>query len=99
MPNQNRGMLLRELGDLPAVLAALDAAVGVAPDDAYLRRTRVHCRVQAGQLAGALEDFSRATTVQPELAKQYSDRAAVYERLGQPALAEQDRAAASRLRT
>lgn len=82
---------------LPAALADLDLAVRIAPEDPYIRRTRAHARVEAGELGGAAEDFTRAIEAEPKFARQYLDRAAVYERLGQPALAEQDRATASRL--
>src|SRR5262249_21350681 len=59
--------------------------------------TRAHARAEAGELAGAAEDFSRVIAVQPELAQQCRDRATVYERPGGPSLAGQDRAAVSRL--
>jgi Flp pilus assembly protein TadD len=96
-PAKGRGMLRQRRGDLVGALADFDTAIRVAPGDPYLRRTRGHARAEAEQLAGAVDDFSRAIAVQPEFAQQYIDRAAVYERLGQPFLAEQDRVKASRL--
>ena len=96
-PAKHRGMMLQRMGNLPAAPAALDLAVRIAPEDPYIRRTRAHARLEEGDLAGAAEDFTRASEAEPEFARQYLDRAAVYERLGQPELAEQDRAAVSRL--
>lgn len=97
MPAKVRGMLLEKLGNLPTALESFDLAVRIAPDDLYHRRSRGHCRAAVGDLLGAIEDFTRAIEVQPEFAQQYLDRAAIYERLGQASLAEQDRAAVSRL--
>ena len=96
-PAKGRGMLRQQQGDLSGALADFEAAVRVAPNDPHLRRTRGHARAEAGDMAGAADDFSRAIDLQPDFAPQYLDRAAVYERLDQPALAEQDRIIASRL--
>jgi tetratricopeptide (TPR) repeat protein len=97
LPAKHRGMLLQKMGELSRALADFDLAVSIAPDDAYTLRTRGHARHQAGEFLGAVQDFSRAIALQPEFAQQYLDRAAIYERLGQDALAKEDRATASGL--
>lgn len=97
VPAKNRGMMLHKMGDIAAALLSFDVAVRIAPDDPYHRRARAHARLEEGQLQGAAEDFTHAIESQPEFAQQYLDRAGVYERLNQAALAEQDKATAARL--
>ncbi len=52
-------LLVRE-GDWLAAVAALDGAVGMAPDDGSLRKLRAEARMHAGDIAGAAADAADA---------------------------------------
>ena len=88
------------LDGIPARRQWLDEAVALAPDDPDLRNNRAVERERWDDLAGALEDYRRATALDPCVALYRTNAAEVLARLGRAdeALAMLDGVAARRAR-
>jgi len=71
------------------------AQIAARPRDPYPYQLRGESRVQAGDLKGALADYSKALDLQP-LPVRYAGRAAIYRAMGQPEKAETDLTASVR---
>lgn len=92
-----QGDALRNLGRLPEALAAYDAALSAAPQDAVIHCKRGLALKDLGRLPEALASLERGIELQPQLAPAHMDRANVLQDLGRlpDALAAYDRAVAS----
>jgi tetratricopeptide (TPR) repeat protein len=69
-----KGTMLHKLGRLPEALAALDRAVGIAPEDVTILRTRAAIRAEAGMLIEAIADLDCAVRLQPEFKFSIAER-------------------------
>ncbi|WP_170231368.1 tetratricopeptide repeat protein [Pseudonocardia kunmingensis] len=89
----SRARLLIQIGDLDQALKDANDAIATLPDEsAYILRGHVHRR--NGDLESCLQDYSRAIQLCLESPDFLSERADVYEMLGNAEEAENDRAAA-----
>ncbi len=75
-------------GDLSAARDHLNAALQLAPDNGELALTLGHIKLNAGEWAAALADYTTAARLIPNLAAAHSSRALALQLLGQPKQAE-----------
>ncbi len=92
--HSNRGMVLRELGQLEAALASYDQAIKINPHFAQAYSNRGEVLKELKQFDASLASCSQAITLQPDFAEAYSNQANVLKelKLWDAALASCDRA-------
>ncbi|GFR50134.1 hypothetical protein Agub_g12286 [Astrephomene gubernaculifera] len=79
-----RGVLLQSCGRLEEALQDLDAAIALMqPPSATVFRNRAQARRELGDHEGAVQDLTRAITLDPSDLLSYSRRAHCYRRMGQ----------------
>jgi tetratricopeptide (TPR) repeat protein len=93
-----RGRARLELGEPRAAIDDFNAALKLAPDLAFDLYWRGKAHLAIEDWDSAIRDFTAAVEREPMATDAYAGRAAAYEQTGQPALAEQDRRQAQRLR-
>lgn len=95
LPYHNRANILVKMDNYAAAIAEYTKAVGIltGADDLWeskVRRARAIAYTKAGDLQGAIGDYSRLTELDPDSADVYVDRAAAFGRLGRYKLAIAD---------
>jgi len=72
--HNNRGLVLRELGQLDAAIAAYDKAIAIAPDyvDAYSNRGNALAELK--QFSAAIASYNKAVAIRPDFAQAYFNR-------------------------
>ena len=72
--HNNRGLVLRELGQLDAAIAAYDKATAIAPDyvDAYTNRGNALAELK--QFNAAIASYNKAIAIRPDFAHAYLNR-------------------------
>lgn len=75
------GGILRQLGDLPGALAALDRAIRVTPVNASLQRNRANLLLELGRPGDAADGAEESIRIQPDHAYGWFLRAVALERL------------------
>ena len=78
----NRGVELKQKGDLDGALKDYDAALGLNPGDFFAFNNRANVRRDKGDIPGAVADYSEAVRLEPAYAAAYVNRGLVQERLG-----------------
>jgi tetratricopeptide (TPR) repeat protein len=70
-----------EQNDLPAALASLDRAIAWAPAEPNAFRLRAHCRLEANDVQGSLDDFNRLIELNGRYVPAYTGRSMAFQRL------------------
>ena len=72
--HNNRGLVLRELGQLDAAIAAYDKAIAIAPDyvDAYSNRGNALAELK--KFGAAIASYNKAIAIKPDFAQAYLNR-------------------------
>jgi tetratricopeptide (TPR) repeat protein len=78
----NRGVELKQKGDLDAALKDYDAAIALNPVDFFAFNNRANVRRDKGDVAGAIADYSEAARLEPDYAAAYLNRGLLQERIG-----------------
>lgn len=78
----NRGVELKQKGDLDAALKDYDEAIRLNPADHFAFNNRANVRRDKGDIAGAIGDYSEAVRLEPAYAAAYTSRGLVHERAG-----------------
>ena len=78
----NRGVELKQKGDLDAALKDYDASIRLNPGDFFAFNNRANVRRDKGDIAGAIADYSEAVRLEPAYAAAYTSRGLVQERAG-----------------
>jgi tetratricopeptide (TPR) repeat protein len=78
----NRGVELKQKGDLDGALKDYDAAIRLNPADFFAFNNRANVRRDKGDLAGAIADYGEAARLEPAYAAAYVNRGLVQERIG-----------------
>ena len=82
--HNNRGLVLRELGQLDAAIAAYDKAIAIAPDyvDAYSNRGNALAELR--QFTAAIASYDKAISIRPDFAQAHHNRGNALMELKQP---------------
>jgi len=80
--HNNRGVELKQKGDLDAALKDYDAALRLNPGDFFAFNNRANIRRDKGDIAGAIADYTQAVRLEPAYAAAYVNRGLVQERGG-----------------
>ena len=78
----NRGVELKQKGDLDAALKDYDAALTLNPNDFFAFNNRANVRRDKGDIPGAISDYTEAVRLEPAYAAAYVNRGLVQERAG-----------------
>jgi tetratricopeptide (TPR) repeat protein len=78
----NRGVELKQRGDLDGALKDYDAAIALNPADFFAFNNRANVRRDKSDLAGAIADYTEAVRLEPAYAAAYVNRGLVQERAG-----------------
>ena len=72
--HNNRGLVLRELGQLDAAIAAYDKAIAIAPDyvDAYSNRG--NALAEQAKFSAAIASYNKALAIRPDFVQAYLNR-------------------------
>lgn len=81
-PFTNKGLLLCELGRLPAALACFDRAIAIKSDDALARFNRANLLQRMGRVIDALQDYEQAIAIKRDFAQAYYNRGILLSQLG-----------------
>jgi tetratricopeptide (TPR) repeat protein len=87
----NWGHALAGLGQEAEAIELYHAALGMNPDAAIARVYLAEALLEREQFEPALAELAKAEVLAPEFAAIYTTRAAIFERLGQPDLAQRAR--------
>jgi tetratricopeptide (TPR) repeat protein len=77
----NLGLILFSEGDIQGAIRHYDQAINIC-DDVLIYNNRGRAYMELGRYQRALEDFNRATDLQPDYADTYSNRGMAYAKLG-----------------
>jgi tetratricopeptide (TPR) repeat protein len=80
--HNNRGVELKQKGDLDAALKDYDAALGLNPADFFAFNNRANIRRDKGDTAGAIADYTEAVRLEPAYVAAFVNRGLVQERAG-----------------
>lgn len=78
----NRGVELKQKGDLDAALTDYDTSIRLNPGDFFAFNNRANVRRDKGDIAGAIADYSEAVRLEPGYASAFTSRGLVQERAG-----------------
>jgi tetratricopeptide (TPR) repeat protein len=78
----NRGVELKQKGDLDGALKDYDEAIKLNPGEYFAFNNRANVRRDKGDLAGAIADYTEAVRLEPAYAAAYTSRGLVLERTG-----------------
>jgi tetratricopeptide (TPR) repeat protein len=78
----NRGVELKQRGDLDAALNDYDESIRLNPRDFFAFNNRANVRRDKGDISGAIADYSEAVRLEPAYAAAYTSRGLVHERAG-----------------
>ncbi len=80
--HNNRGVELKQKGDLDAALKDYDVALALNPADFFAFNNRANIRRDKGDTAGAIADYTEAVRLEPAYAAAFVNRGLVQERAG-----------------
>jgi tetratricopeptide (TPR) repeat protein len=80
--HNNRGVELKQKGDLDGALKDYDAAIKLNRQDFFAFNNRANVRRDKGDTAGAIADYGEAVRLEPAYAAAYANRGLVQERIG-----------------
>ena len=90
----NRGVELKQKGQLDAAIADYDRAIAIHPDYPFAFNNRANARRDKGDLDGAIADYSAAIALDGDYAAAYTNRGRVHEARGDVQRARADYEAA-----
>jgi tetratricopeptide (TPR) repeat protein len=75
----NRGVELKQKGDLDAAIADYDRAIVLHPGDLFAYNNRANARREKGNLDGAIADYTVAISLDANYAAAFTNRARIHE--------------------
>lgn len=90
----NRGVELKQKGDIDAAIVDYDRAIAIYPGDPFAFNNRANARREKGNLDGAIADYTAAIRLDADYAAAFTNRARIHEMRNEVQRARADYAAA-----